>query len=146
MTLKWCCDFDQLALPVAAVVSQNLLLQWFLGLLLCMASVWRLLWAPIFKFAFISSSFFRSLSLSLDTYTYIFFILFYFLLPSNITQTNKILRTNRIENLVTIVLQPEGKNTVVLDMVGLHQIFIYTSEGNIVVSLSKYTSCRNNIN
>ena len=81
MKFKWCCDIEQLALQVATVVSQNLLLQWFLGLLLCIDSMWRLLRAPTCKFTYFSSSYFRALSLSLDIYKYInvnsFFISFY---------------------------------------------------------------------
>ena len=77
MKFKWCCAVDQLALPVATVVSQNLLLKLFFGFLLRMASVWRLLRAPICKFTYFSSSYFRALSLSLDTYKYINFNSFF---------------------------------------------------------------------
>ena len=38
MNLKWCCDVDQLALTVAAVVSLNLLLRYFWAFF----SVWPL--------------------------------------------------------------------------------------------------------
>ena len=53
-------------------------------------------------------------------------IRFYFLSPSNKTQTIKLLQTNRMKNVATIffVLQPEGQKTVVLYMVDLHQSFI----------------------
>ena len=55
MKLNWCCDVDQLDVPVADVVSPNILLQWFLGLLLCIASIYRLLRSPIFHLFFKST-------------------------------------------------------------------------------------------
>ena len=146
MKLKWCCNVDQLALPVDDVVSQNILLQWFLGLLLYMSSVWRLLWATIWKFDYFSSIFLRSLSLSLDIYKS-FNILFLFISFHHITKHKPIsYYRKRIKKCVTIYFFTTGKTkqTVILAMVDLNQFFIFTSEGTPVVPLSRYTPCINN--
>ena len=71
----------------------------------------------------------------------------YLLSPSNKTQTNMLLQTNRIKKCGNkLFLQPEIQKTVVLAMVDLHQIFIYISEGTLVVILIRYTPCKNNTN
>ena len=65
--------------------------------------------------------------------------------PYKETKTNKILQKNIIKNVATVYIFTTGKTTAgSFYHGGFTSICIYTSEGNLVVNLNRYTSCINN--
>ena len=128
--IKWswngCCDVDQLAVLVAAVVYKSSCCNDFWSFF----SVWPL-YGDYYELLFGKSPIFHPVFLEHIPYLWTQIIqsiyhYFYFLSPHNRAQTNKLSQTNIIRQCGTNISFTTGnKKTVVLAMVHLYQ-FLFT--------------------